>query len=414
MSEETTATGQAGKAVETATAAGAAQVGRAPERADAAPASENAPAAEEPAAVEVPKRRQWVTLRGTSMDLRVGAGLVDGVAHDFASAVGRPRRLALALDAACPDDLAEELRRGLTDQGFDVRSFTAASGADACRFSALEGFHGELARVGVTSDDLIVAVGREESLSLAAAASAHWCGHTMLAAVPLDFSAAISAGVTPRALDVAGAPRSVVTEGCARFEVVDLEVLQRLSSAEDVLYARAQMVAAAMADSDKAFGALWDAAGLISAGEPGALVDALTEGIRSKGKVVSSTSVAIRQSADYGQTLMRALREVVGPDVPASALLADAMRFAARLAAASEQLSIDDMFTQDELLEKLGLGTVEVSVDAAELVEAVKRERFARTNRFMLALPRAIGRVRLTAIDSDVLAEHVEAWCASR
>lgn len=367
-----------------------------------------------PAPVEVPKRRQWVTLRGSSMDLRVGAGLVDGVAHDFASAVGRPRRLALATDPATPGDLAELIRRGLTDQGFDVRQFAAPPADVACRLSSLEGFYGELAAAGVTSDDLVVAVGREEALSLAAAACAHWCGHTMLATVPLDFASAVSVGVTPRALDVAGAPRSVVTEGCARFEVCDLDVLESGSSSEDVLFARAQMVAAAMADSDKAFGALWDAADLVVAGDRGALVDALTECVRSKGKVVSSTSVAIRQSADYGQTLMRALRSLVGPEVPSSALLADALRFAARLSAASEQLSIDDMFAQDELLEKLGLGTVEAAVDPDALVEAVKRERFARTNRFMLALPRAIGRVRLTAVESETLAEHIEAWCASR
>lgn len=365
-------------------------------------------------AVEVPKRRQWVTLRGTSMDLRVGAGLLDGVAHDFASAVGRPRRAALATDPATPDDLAESLRRGLTDQGFDVRAFALPAGADACGLQALEALYADLAHAGVTSDDLVVAVGRAEGLSLAAAACAHWCGHTMLAVIPLDFASAISAGVTPRALDAAGAPRSVVTEGCARFEVCDLDILERLSSAEDMLLARAQMVAAAMADCDKAFGALWDAAELICAGDRGALVDALTEAIRSRGKVVSSTSVAIRQSADYGQTLMWALRSQVGPGVPSSVLLADAMRFAARLSAASEQLSIDDMFTQDELLEKLGLGTVEVPVDAAALVEAVKRERFARSNRLMLALPRAIGRVRLTSVETEALAEHVEAWCASR
>ena len=43
----------------------------------------------------------------------------------------------------------------------------------------------------------------------------------------------------------------------------------------------------------------------------------------------------------------------MGDAVPASTLLADGMRFSARLAVALEQLSVDDMFTQDELLERL-------------------------------------------------------------
>ena len=68
----------------------------------------------------------------------------------------------------------------------------------------------------------------------------------------------------------------------------------------------------------------------------------------------------------------------------------------------------------EELLERLGLGTVKAAVDADELVAAIQKERFARTNRFMLALPRALGRVRLTAVETETLTEHVRAWCASR
>lgn len=364
--------------------------------------------------VEIPTKRQWVTLRGSSMDLRVGAGIVDGIAHDISSAIGRPRACALAVEPGAPADLVETLRRGLTDQGFKVHAFDLPAGEEAHAFSSIEKVFAGLAEAGITSDDLVVAVGHEGALSLAGAACAHWCGQVMIAEVPLDLACAITAAVTPRGLDVAGRQRMVVLDGSARFEVCDLDVLLANSTDEDVLFARAMMVAAAMADSDKAVGALWDAADEVAAGDKCALVSALTECIRSRGKVVSSSSVAIRQSAEYGQTLRRALRAVLGEGEPESALLADAMRFAARLSVAGENLSIDDMFTQDELLERLGLGTVRAAVDADELVAAIQKERFARTNRFMLALPRALGRVRLTAVETETLAEHVRAWCASR
>ena len=90
------------------------------------------------------------------------------------------------------------------------------------------------------------------------------------------------------------------------------------------------------------------------------------------------------------------------------------MRFAARLSAAQDQLSIDDMFTQDELLERLGPGTVEAPVDPDALLAAMREERYRRTNRFMLALPRSLGRVRLSMVPDDLFAEHVAAWCDSR
>ena len=69
------------------------------------------------------------------------------------------------------------------------------------------------------------------------------------------------------------------------------------------------------------------------------------------------------------------------------------------------------MFTQDELLERLGLGTTEAAVDPQALVAAMREERFRRTNRFMVATPRALGRVRLTAVPDELLEEHVTVGC---
>ncbi|WP_322354385.1 3-dehydroquinate synthase [Paratractidigestivibacter sp.] len=363
---------------------------------------------------ELPRRRQWVTLRGTSLDLRVGAGLLQNIASDFASAIGRPREAVLASTPSASADAVETLRRSLTDKGFLVKKIDLPE-ADAARsFSALTDLYAAFAQAGITADDFVVGVGDGCALSLCAAACAHWCGQVMFAAVPCDLASALTCGVCPRPLDVPGAPRMVAYDGSARFEVCDLNLLLPASSAENRLLGRAHMVAAAMVDCEKSFGTLWDAADLIAADDPAILVDAVTDCVRSMGKVASSTSVAIRQSVEYGQTIRRALRSVVPADVPESTLMADALRISARLSVAREELPIDDMFTQDDLLERLGLGTVSCPVGADALVEAIKSERFSRSNRFVLNLPRALGRVRLAAVDTDMLCEHIGAWCAAR
>lgn len=382
--------------------------------AEASAEPQAAPAPEPAAEPELPRRRQWITLRGTSMDLRVGAGLLETIASDMASAVGRPRMAVLAATVAAPGDAVETLRRGLTDKGFLVKRIELPQGDDACAFSALAGVYESLADTGATADDLVVGMGDEAALSLCAAACAHWCGQVMFAAVPLDLAAALTCGVLPRALDVASASRMVSHDGSARFEICDLDLVLPASTAENRLLARAFMVAAAMTDSEKAFGALWDASEAVAADDPAALIDAVAEAIRSAGKVASSTSVAIRQSIEYGQTIRRALRAVVPADVPESTLMADALRISARLSVAREEFSIDDMFTQDDLLERLGLGTVACPVETDALIEAIKAERFSRSNRFVLNLPRSLGRVRLAAVDTDMLAEHIGAWCAAR
>ncbi len=374
-------------------------------------APEPAPEPAEPEAPKVTRQRQWVTLRGTSMDARVGAGLLADMAHDIRSVVGKPKACALAHEPAAPAEMIETLRRGLTDQGFLVHKIELEAGEKARSVEAAAKVQAALAEVGITADDLVVAVGDVDSLSVMAFVCPTWCAGVPLVEVPLSLTAAVVAGATPRALSVAGHEAMVGLDAQTRFEICDLDVLCRDANDEDALLAYAFMVATAMSDCEKAVSKLWDRADDIVSGDANALAEQLSETIKSRGKVVASSSLAIRQSIAYGQVFASALRGLVCADVPASAILAESLRFSARLSVGLEDLSVDDMFTQDELLDKFGLGYVEAQVDAAELIDAIKAECFKRTNRLMLPLPRALGRVRLAAVDDDLLREHVGAWC---
>lgn len=100
--------------------------------------------------------------------------------------------------------------------------------------------------------------------------------------------------------------------------------------------------------------------------------------------------------------------------VAPSTARAEALRFQARLSAGEGHFDVDDVLAQDELLDRLELPTLSARVDPDELVAAVREERFVRTNRFLLGLPRKLGRVRLAAVSDELIAEHVAAWCASR
>lgn len=372
----------------------------------------SAPEAAEAAAPEVRRQRQWVTLRGGSMDVRGGLGISSSVAHDLRSVVGKPHSCALVSEPGVPEALLEGLHRDLSDEGFSVRRLEMPGGAcDLARVQALDGL---LAEERITSDDLVVAVGGYETLSVASFACSSWCGGTSLAEVPLDAASAIVAGATPRALDLPGLPRMVTQDGSARFSIVDIGLFDLDPAGEPARLSFALMAQTATCDSNKAFERLWDATDDLVAGDVAATLTQLLDTVKSRGRVVSSTAVSTRQSIAYAMDLARPLRDLLGPEVPDSTLIADGMRFAARLSAAQDQLSIDDMFTQDELLERLGLGTVEAPVDPDALLAAMREERYRRTNRFMLALPRSLGRVRLSMVPDDLLAEHVAAWCDSR
>jgi hypothetical protein len=170
------------------------------------------------------------------------------------------------------------------------------------------------------------------------------------------------------------------------------------------------MVATAMAENENTFSRLWDCADEIVAGEKSVLLEEAVDILKARGRLASSTAIAVRQSLSFGQTFERALSHLVAGAEP-SVLLAEALRFAARVSAGMEQLPVDDVLACDELLETLGLGELTADVEPAAMIDALKAERFLRTNRFLLALPQVIGRVRLSSVTDELLAEHVGAWC---
>ena len=356
--------------------------------------------------------RQWVVVRGTSMDLRVGTGILSEFPRVLRSAAGRPHACALVHEGGVSDDVVRVLHDNLCDQGFRVS--TLSLGAVGCDLAEVERLNVMLRDARITSDDIVLAVGGLKTLSVASFVCSSWLGGTQLAEVPTDLASAVVAATTPRALDSAGLERVVSQDATARYTMIDLDLVGTDPKSETALLAFALMVQTAMCDSDRAFGKLWDAADDLAAGDEAALTTQLQDTLKSRGKVSSATSAALRQSLEFGTTFADALLSLAPGEVSRATALADGMRFAARLGVAQETMSVDDMLAVDELLERLGVPTARVTVDAGELATRIRDARFQRTNRFMLAVPRALGRVRLAVMTDDLLAEHTSAWCASR
>ena len=379
-----------------------------------APGAETAfaPEAAEAAVPEVRRQRQWVTLRGGSMDVRGGLGISSSIAHDLRSVVGKPHSCALVSEPGAPEALLEGLHRDLSDEGFSVRRLVMPGGAcDLARVQALDGL---LAEERITSDDLVVAVGGYETLSVASFACSSWCGGTSLAEVPLDAASAIVAGATPRALDLPGLPRMVTQDGSARFSIVDIGLFDLDPAGEPARLSFALMAQTATCDSNKAFERLWDVTDDLVAGDVAATLTQLLDTVKSRGRVVSSTAVSTRQSIAYAMDLARPLRALLGPEVPDSTLIADGMRFAARLAAALAGASLEFVAAQDDLLDALGLPALAWSAEPADLLAAMKRDKKARHGQVRFVLPRDVGSWELRDVDDAVILEHLEAWARSK
>jgi len=202
--------------------------------------------------------RQWVSASGGACDARLGHGVILGEAGSlFRAAVGRPRRAAL-VTATTDEELVELTRRELSSEGFEVAGITLSETGEMRCLSEATQLVDSLAQAGITADDLVVAVGDCDLLSLLSAVCGSWCAGTPLAGVATDLVCAIEAVPTPRGLDAAGHAQMLEVRPWCHYLLVDFDHIELALRDERVREALALMVVTAMADSEQSFSRLWD------------------------------------------------------------------------------------------------------------------------------------------------------------
>lgn len=389
----------------------------------------DAEVAAEPEPVVVPIRRQSIVLRSGACDMRIGPGAADQLGQATKSVAGKPGHTLLVAGDDVPDELVERLRRSLVDVGFSVTIRSVPSGRESRKLAHAMRLYDEFAAAGVTPDDPVVAVGDADVLSLVLFAAATWQTGSPVVSVPTTLDGMVDVPVTPRAIDSASMPESLRTRANLRFSLCDTDLLPAAADDPTTLMAYAVLVAGAVAAGESAFSDLAVRADGIVSADAATLVDEILDITKARTRVASSTALAMRQGMLYGLSVGRALgaclaeqddkdgQLAVEREVCEGRLLAEGLRISARLAAARQapdQAVVDLVFAQDGLLEKLGLPEVACNVDPARLLEALRADEYAHSNRFMPALPLGFGRVRLCSVEDETLLAHLSGWCRAR
>ena len=354
--------------------------------------------------------RQWVPMVGGSCDVRMGEDALHSAAKVLRDSVGRPHVCVVVMRAGEDAVLVEDIRRQVVDAGFEYRLCELQ--APLRTLEAASMLCDTLIESHATADDLCFVVGDADLISVASFVCGAWCEGMPLVAMPLDEVALLEGALVPRSLGVGDESRMLSVRPAARHAILDLTRSLSVLEDEASRHARVLMVGAAMASSEKEFSELWDRAADLMADDGATLCTQLIATAKARGKLAASTAAAMRSSLRFGQSFAWALKGMV-PDASFATLLAEGMRFCARISVAQGKLPLDDMLAQDELLEMLGIEVLRAYVSADELIAAFEAERRKRSRRNMLEVPLAIGRVRLATVEDELIEEHVRAWCMS-
>ncbi|MBQ9058794.1 MAG: hypothetical protein IJ125_06390 [Atopobiaceae bacterium] len=357
--------------------------------------------------------RQSISVPHGACALRAGTSVLGDFGKQLRIVAGRPHKAFLLHHESADADVLEDLRRQLTDAGFEAELFALAD-EGLRRLSQAEVLYNELGNRGITSDDALVLFGNAELLAVGLFVGASWCRGMTLAVIPTTLEAATEA-VTPEPLGSAHYADMVSVQGAhPNLIFFNPEVLQ--DSEETRMRGRATMVASSMTDSKEAIERLAGRCQALLDNDVEALCRQVSDCIKARGLAVSSSSPNVRQGVNYGRTFAEGLCAALGDELAWSAAYAEGLRFESRLgvSVAGNDADIDVVFAQDGILAELGFDELTLSLSAEELIEHMKQVRFKRSRRFQFSLPLGKGRVRLKAVEDDLLMEHARAFCLSR
>ena len=350
---------------------------------------------------------------GRTTDFRVGAAAFDELPLMFKHVVGHPQRAVLLAEEGLPGERRQTVRRSLADAGFFAAEHVLGPEACAPALANAERLFGALKAAGATADDVVVAYGGADLLSLASFCARLWCGGMAAVLLPSTFDAMVTCATAIRPLSAGGAAGMVSLETAPSLVACDLDFVPEAGE-EELRLGYVLMVQAALAGSRNGWDRLGRSLAGLAQGDATALADELCGAQTARRDISKASSPSARAALNYGVVTARALRACLGPQVPAYQLLAEGLRFESRLATAACALEVDTVFEQDDRLEALGVDELPFSLDADTFIEALKAAQFERSNRFLLSLPKKPGLVRLTTVDDALLREHAEAYLASR
>ena len=358
-------------------------------------------------------KRQLLNFGGRSVDFRVGAEALHDFSRVLRGTVGMPVRAFVISGATVEDDVLERVRREVIDAGFDLTVWRAPASDEAMTPASLTAALAAIAQAGITADDVIVGLGDVAATSLTCYAARLWCGGTPAVLVPTCLEGMVTAATEALPLAVPGCDMRVGCRPEPAMVFCDLSLLDGPADPAGTV----PMLGAALADSRRSWERLKAQAPRLGKGDPATILDVLCIAQTARRAVVASANPSARHGLLYGVTTARALDAALraqGREVPWWHLLAEGMRFEARLATEAGKLPVDEVFDQDDCLEDLGVAELAFTLDADSFIEAIERENARWANRLFFALPKAFGTIRLTKVDDEVLRRHAEAYLASR
>jgi len=357
-----------------------------------------------------------VEVPGAPYEVAIGPGLLGDIGRRV-RLVSKAEKVAVLSDDNVNDLFGTIVERRLGEAGYEVHSLSVTPGEESKCWAVAGQVLETLAEFKLGRGDLIVALGGGVIGDLAGFAAATYLRGIGFVQVPttllaqVDSSVGGKTGVDLRAgKNLAGAfkqPMLVAADTTALSSLPQREWASGL----------AEVVKSAVIDSEEFLGWLEGNAEALRGKEPSVVAAAVRRSVEFKAAVVSADEkeLGVRECLNYGHTLGHAIENVAGYGVVSHGeAVAEGMRFAAALAVKVCGASPEFVRRQGDLLDSLGLDSLDVALDPEEVLRAMRNDKKVRLGSIRWVLPTLPGQWSCRPVEESAVLELLEAWSKSK
>ncbi len=353
-------------------------------------------------------------------DVRIGSNVLKklGVHMRAIPALAEVERVLLITDEEVAKLYRADAKAALTEADFKVSDIAVPAGESSKSAEVLTEIWEAMASLNFGRDSAVVALGGGVVGDLAGFVAATYVRGIPVVQVPTTLLAMVDASVGGKTgINLSEGKNMVGAFKQPAYVCADTNTLSTLPDREWACGC-AEIVKSSVIDSDDFFFWMVDNAEALASRDEVLTSQAIARSIVFKANVVAADkteSQGVRECLNYGHTLGHAIEVLAGYGTFShGAAVAEGMRFALRLAASLVDAPIEFVQTQDELLDALGLPTLDWSAEPQEVLSVMKRDKKVRGGNVRFVLPSDVGCWELMEVDDAIILEHLDAWARSK
>lgn len=349
-------------------------------------------------------------------DVRIGEGVLEELGAKLVPVLAAqpPSRILVISDSNVAPLYLDTCKQGLAALECPISDITIPAGEEAKCLDVIGEVWSAIAALGLGRDGVVVALGGGVVGDLAGFAGSTFMRGLRVVQVPTTLLSMVDSSVGGKTgINLDAGKNLVGTFMQPSYVCASTDVLATLDQREWACGC-AEIAKAAVIDSDAFFFWLMENASLLADREADVVREAIARSVVFKADVVAqdkTESCGVRECLNYGHTLGHAIETLAGYGTFShGAAVAEGMRFAARLGQTLVGTPLELVEAQDSLLDQLGLGVLDWQAPAQQILDAMKHDKKSRQGAVRFVLPVDVGDWQLTAVDDEVILEHLRLY----